>query len=125
MLGNVMIQKLDAQNKLSDEPWKYALRLDDQQFLDQLILQDLDVAMRVRFLEIKVMISNGQNNAVFFGDAHDINEGRAARALLWQWNTLAGKPMHLSENDNVIVTGMGLATTVRFISSKLIFAVRI
>ncbi|MCX6125892.1 MAG: FtsX-like permease family protein [Proteobacteria bacterium] len=108
MLGDVLIQRPDAQHKLIEEPWKFALTADEQVFLDKIVLGDEDVALRVRFLEVKGMISNGQNNAVFFGSAHDLKEGLAARAPLWKWNVLAGKPLHLMDTENVILTGMGL-----------------
>lgn len=108
MLGDIIIQRPDAQHKLVEDPWKYSLTADDQKFLDEFLLRDSEVELRVRFLEIKGMISNGQNNAIFMGSSHDIKEGLGMRTSRWQWNTLAGKPLHLMESDNAVLTGMGL-----------------
>ncbi len=108
MLGEIIIQRQDAQYKLVEDMWAYALTKEEQDFLDQQVLNDPDVDVRVRFLEVKGMISNGKNNAVFIGSANDLKEGMKMRAPLWEWNVLAGKPLHLADNDNVILTGMGL-----------------
>ncbi|MCX6118974.1 MAG: FtsX-like permease family protein [Proteobacteria bacterium] len=108
MLGEVVIQRHDAQYKLIEDTFAYALTKEEQEFLDSLILKDPDVDVRVRFMEIKGMISNGQNNAVFIGTAMDVQEGRKMRGPTWEWNVLAGKPLYLAQDDNVILTGMGL-----------------
>lgn len=108
MLADVLIQHKDAENKLAEDMFLYSLTRDEQEFLDKVVLNDPDVATRVRFLEVKGMISNGRNNAVFVGNSHDIKEGFVARGEHWQWNTIAGKPLHLMPNDNAVLIGMSL-----------------
>lgn len=108
MLGSVLIQKPDAQYKMFEDMWRYALTAEDQTFLENIVLKDPDVKFRVRFLNLQGMISNGRNNAIFMGNAFDLKEGREARAPRWEWNTLAGKPLHLMPDDNVTLLGMGL-----------------
>lgn len=108
MLADVLIQHKDAEKKLVEDQFAYSLTRDEQEFLDTLVLNDPDVVTRVRFLDIKGMISNGRNNAVFIGNSHDIKEGLLARTKEWQWNTIAGKPLHLMPNDNTALIGMTL-----------------
>lgn len=108
MLADVLIQHKDAQEKIAEDLFAYSLTKDEQDFLDKVILADPEVETRVRFLEVKGMISNGHNNAVFIGNSHDVKEGYLARAPNWQWNTIAGKPFHLIANDNAVLIGMAL-----------------
>lgn len=108
MLSDVLIQHKDAQNKIAEDLFAYSLTKDEQEFLDKIVLADPNVETRVRFLEVKGMISNGRNNAVFIGNSHDIKEGYVARAPHWHWNTIAGKPFSLTANDNVVLIGMSL-----------------
>jgi putative ABC transport system permease protein len=108
MLGDLIIQKKDAQHYLVEDTWKYALTKSDQEFIDSYVKQNEDILRRVRMLEVKGMISNGENNAIFIGSSHDIAEGLELRAPLWQWNAVTGKPLHLVESDEYLLMGLGL-----------------
>jgi putative ABC transport system permease protein len=108
MLGDVVIQRRDAQYKLIEDTFAYALTKEEQGVIDEVLQKDPDLDVRVRFLEVKGMISNGTNNAVFIGLGSDVEEGRKMRAPRWEWNVLAGEPMYTAASDQIVVTGMGL-----------------
>lgn len=108
MLADVLIQHKDAENKLVEDQFAYSLTKEEQEYLDKIVLSDPDVVTRVRFLEVKGLISNGRNNAVFVGNAHDLKEGYVARSPHWEWNAIAGKPLAKMDDDNALLMGMTL-----------------
>lgn len=108
MLGEIIIQRKDAQYKLIEDSWKYSLTKDEQIFIEDHIAKRDDVDIWMRFLDVKGMISNGQNTSVFIGVAHDTQAGARMRLPYWNWNTLVGKPLQFGDDDNVILTGLGL-----------------
>jgi putative ABC transport system permease protein len=108
MQGDVLIQRKDAQFKLIEDSFDYALTKPEQDAVEEVLRADQDFDLRVRFLDVKGMVSNGQNNAIFVGGSTDVDEGRKMRGKLWEWNTVAGKPFHESNEENSVLVGTGL-----------------
>lgn len=108
MQGHVVIQRKDAQYKLIEDSFAYAMTKDEQAIIEDLLKNDPDFDLRVRFLEVKGMISNGRNNAIFMGAAVDVPEGRKMREPTWAWNTVAGKPLHETDPNNSVLIGTAL-----------------
>lgn len=108
MQGDVLIQRKDAQYKLIEDSFAYALTKEEQDAVEDVLRSDPDFDLRVRFLDVKGMVANGQNSAIFVGGSTDIQEGRQMRGKLWEWNTVAGKPFHESSEENAVLVGTGL-----------------
>jgi putative ABC transport system permease protein len=108
MQGDILIQRKDAQFKLIEDSFEYALTKPEQDVVEEVIKADPDFDLRVRFLEVKGMVSNGLNNAIFVGGSTDVEEGRKMRGRLWEWNAVAGKPFHESSEENAVLVGTGL-----------------
>ena len=64
MLGEIIVQRHDAQHKLVEDMWAYSMTKEEQNVLDELVLNDRDVDVRVRFLEVKGMISNFSSSGI-------------------------------------------------------------
>ncbi|MCB0362724.1 MAG: hypothetical protein KDD35_08375, partial [Bdellovibrionales bacterium] len=107
MLGDVIIERHDSQYHMTDGDFNYSLSKEEQDFLDDFFEQDHDFLMRTRFLGVLGMVNNGSNHAIFYGSGYDIVEGTKMRGPLWAWNTLAGKPLHLTAPYSALL-GKGL-----------------
>ena len=108
MQGDVLIQHKDAQFKLIEDSFAYSMTKQEQDIVEEVLRNDLNFDLRVRFLEVKGMIANGRNNAIFIGGSTDIEEGRRMRGDLWAWNSVAGKPFHVAQEPNAVLVGTGL-----------------
>lgn len=108
MQGDVIIQRKDAQYKLIEDSFAYSMTKPEQDIVEELLRNDPDFDLRVRFLEVKGMISNGRNNAIFIGASVDVDEGKRMREPTWDWNTVAGKPLHLTDPENSVLIGTAL-----------------
>jgi len=108
MQGHIVIQRKDAQYKLVEDSFAYSMTKQEQDVVEELLKADPDFDLRVRFLEVKGMLANGINNAIFIGAAVDVDEGRRMREPTWAWNTVAGKPLHLVDADNSVLIGTAL-----------------
>lgn len=108
MLGDIVIQKKGASKGIADDLWLYSLDPKEQNFVTKFAAKNPIVQNKVSMLEVKGMISNGTNTAMFMGSSHDVQEGLAVRSPRWQWNTLAGKPLHMQSSDQFILSGLGL-----------------
>lgn len=105
MLGHLLIQKKDAAIYLQEDPWQYSMSHEEQIFLDQFFANDPAFVERVRFLNLSGMINVGDTNAIFSGFGYDIKAGTTMRGKRWSWDTIAGKPLHLSDPQAVILGG--------------------
>jgi len=108
MQGDVLIQRKDAQNKLIEDNFAWAMTKPEQDIIESIIKADPDYDLSVRFLEVKGMISNGINNVIFMGYAADIAEGLKMRQEMWRWNTVAGVPYSEENQSNTVIIGAGL-----------------
>lgn len=112
MLGDLIIQRPDAQHKLIEDNWAYSLDRNDQTFLDDFLAHEPAVVRRVRFLSITGLLTNGRTHQVVVGWGYDIDEGAEMRER-WKWNTLAGEPLHtLPPKTQAFVLGRVLSQLV-------------
>ena len=118
MQGDVLIQRKDAQYKLIEDSFAFALTKDEQDAVETIIRSDPDFDLRVRFLDVKGMISNGVNNAIFIGGSTDVEEGRQMRGDLWSWNAVAGLPFHESKEENAVLVGAGLGKMMDCVATE-------
>lgn len=95
MLGDVLIQRKDAEANMEEDPWLYSLDEKDQAEIESFLKTDPAFLRRVRFLNVTGIASAGGVNAVVMGHGYDLAEGAAVRGERWVWNTVAGKPLHL------------------------------
>lgn len=105
MLGHVLVQRHDAQFKLAEEPFHYSLSAEEQRFVEDFLAHESGVLGRVRFLDVKGIVTNGRNSAVFMGMGYDVKDGVRLRGSRWEWNTVAGKPLHLAPELSVTLGG--------------------
>ncbi len=116
MLGDVIVQKQDADTKGAEDQWAYTMTRDEQQAVDDFIAQDRRVAQRVRFLAIQGMATSGERNAVFVGSGYDISEGGKTRGDRWFWNAMAGSPLDHAKEPSLML-GLGLGKLVGCVSN--------
>ena len=108
MQGDVLIQRKDAQYKLIEDSFAYSMTKPEQDAVGEILRDDPDFDLAVRMLEVKGMVANGENNAIFIGMAYDVSEGLTMRTNLWGWNTVAGVPFHDAGDQNAILLGTGM-----------------
>jgi putative ABC transport system permease protein len=108
MQGHLLIQRKDAQYKLIEDSFAYSMTKSEQDAVEDILHADRDFDLRVRMLEVKGMVANGMNNAIFIGMAYDVTEGLNMRTDLWGWNTVAGIPFHETTDQNAILVGTGM-----------------
>lgn len=108
MLGDVLVQKEGAQEFSAEDPWKYSLDSEQQTFLEDFLAKDPAVVERVRFLNTAGLASVDANNGIFWGFGYDIEAGAKVRGERWLWDVTAGKPLHMSSKQSVILAvGLG------------------
>jgi putative ABC transport system permease protein len=105
MIGHVEIYHRGGLDKISEEPWKYALSIDEQRFVEDAIKGDPSVVTRVRFLELTGMVSSNQHATFARGVGYDVHEGTLVRGEQWGWNAYAGKT--LDESGMLLGKGLG------------------
>jgi putative ABC transport system permease protein len=96
MLGHVVLEKPDTASMSQENPWKYSISKEEQDFIDAFLAQDPAVAQKMRFLSITGLASSGEQSGFFQGLAIDLESGAEIRKPHWEWNTMAGKPVHLA-----------------------------
>lgn len=96
MLGHVVIEKKNVGLHGQEDPWKYSLDRTDQETIEKLLENDPLVEKKMRMLSITGMASAGDQSGLFQGLAFDLQDGAAIRKPHWEWNTIAGIPIHMS-----------------------------
>jgi putative ABC transport system permease protein len=107
MLGQVLVQRKDAQKYSYDDQWQYALGTKEQAWLEEFFHHDPGFRQRVRFLSVAGMVNAGPHSAVFIGLGYDLKEGAEVRGDRWYWNVLAGEPLDRAKEPSIQL-GMGL-----------------
>jgi ABC-type lipoprotein release transport system permease subunit len=98
MLGDIIIESKTADKRLE---------LADQKKIENILDSTPEISPdRVRFLRIDGTISNGESESIFMGLAYDVEAGRKRRAE-WEWNTLAGEPLHAKPNGLILGRNLG------------------
>jgi putative ABC transport system permease protein len=109
MVGHVLVQKTGAGAKIHDDIWQATLDELEQARITPFLEKDARIASFSRFLSITGIGSLGNGKqAVFIGIGHDVGKGRAMRGDKWLWNTVAGRPLEVADQSEVLI-GMGLA----------------
>lgn len=109
MFGDLIVEREGSSTALGrEDPYSYSLSVEDQAFLDAWIAAHRDeVRQRVRFVNIRGLVSAGQGGAIFVGYGYDVEEGAKARGE-WAWDAAAGKPLQESPPASVMVSrGLG------------------
>lgn len=75
MLGQLIIQKKDAQYRLAEDQWAYSLGKAEQDFVDNFLQSQPNFKSRIKFLSVTGMISTPAHNAVMVGIGHDLKRG--------------------------------------------------
>ena len=116
MLGQLIIERQKEHSASFDNEWINMLDESEMRRIDEILLSDPDILVRVRFLAIKGVIHAAGNSPYFIGYGYDVAEGATARGTLWKWNTFAGSPLHLFSANNAVVLGgqMGLALSCTY-----------
>jgi len=110
MYGDVLFENRDATSLAGRrEPRTYALHSSDQAVLSDLFKRHAaDIEQSARHLYFQGMVNIGSASKVFIGRATEPNEAAAMRAQ-WDWNTLYGKPLHVSRDPQALLLGQHLA----------------
>ncbi len=107
MLGQLVIQKVGANEATADDQWRYSITKEEQDFIEGFLHNDPDFLRRVRFLYMVGMVNAGPYNTVFTSYAIDVKEGGEVRGDRWYWYTLAGEPLDQIKEPSISL-GMGL-----------------
>jgi putative ABC transport system permease protein len=102
-LGDVVVQRTGAFTAAwRDDPVAYSLGPDAQAFVDAWLDRRAgDVAARARFLHFRGVASTGRAATLVQGWGSD-PEGMAALRRDWAWNTVAGRPLHLTGPESAV-----------------------
>lgn len=104
MLGDMVIQKKGAAEKLREDVWKWSLDEREQSVVDAFLRQEASrVESRVRFLEMSGLVSNGAQSTIFVGYGLDVAEGRTMRGTNWEWNVVTGRPLAKGDTTGVVM----------------------
>ena len=104
MLGDLVVQKKGAAEKLREDVWKWSLDEKEQAVVDGfLAAEGSRVRSRVRFLEMSGLVSNGRRSTIFVGYGLDVGEGRTMRGENWEWNVVTGRPLAQGDSASVVM----------------------
>lgn len=111
MLGHLIVEKPLLRKKEGlAEPGKYAIFPGQQEKIEDFINRHSDlIKTRVRFLDFKGMISNGNQSTILLGRGADVAEGVKVRGEKWAWNATFGLPLYLSKDESPVLIGQGLS----------------
>jgi len=111
MLGHLIVEKPSLRQKEGlAEPEKHALFPEQQELLEAFIQKHPDlIKTRVRFLDFKGMISNGNQSTILLGRGADVAEGVKVRGENWAWNATFGVPLYVSKEASPVLIGQGLS----------------
>ncbi len=108
MVAHVVIERIGAKEHIFEDLWGYAMTKEEQEAIAGLLKTDERVKVAMRYLLITGLVSNGRNSTLFIGSGLEETEGVKIRGEKWAWNTIAGKPLYLSETPGLLM-GAGLA----------------
>lgn len=103
MFGHVQLQKKGARVHHFEDPWFYTLNKQEQELALGYLKMDSRVVASNRYLVSSGYLSNGASSSIFIGSGYDITEGTLFRGDKWQWDTIAGKPLFLADDDSIIL----------------------
>lgn len=111
MLGHLIVEKPSLRKKEGlAEPGKYAIFPDQQEKIEEFINKHPDlIKTRVRFLDFKGMISNGNQSTILLGRGADVAEGVKVRGENWAWNATFGVPLYMAKEESPALIGQGLS----------------
>lgn len=111
MLGHLIVEKPSLRQKEGlAEPGKHAIFPDEQEKIEEFIKKYPDlIKTRVRFLDFKGMISNGNQSTILLGRGLDVAEGVKVRGRNWEWNATFGVPLHMAKEESPAIIGQGLS----------------
>lgn len=114
MYGNLIVENKDAQSNAARlEPEKYHVTKEEQDLIQGFLDKHRDqVKTRVRFLSAAGTVTNGRNSYLFAAVGYDLKEGAVMREPHWVWDTLYGKPLHLSQDPSAVTLGQSLGYLV-------------
>jgi putative ABC transport system permease protein len=125
MMGTLLIEGRGASAVLTGERGDedpIHLREPEQAFLEEyLAARRDDVVHRVRSLFIDGIVTDGRSSTLFSGWGYDPVEGAAVRRR-YAWDAWAGKPLHVSPPDSVLLArGLGRLLGCAASSSEPVF----
>ena len=108
MFGDLFIERRGASSSEGrQDPIAYLLDRRAQAVVDDFLRGHAgEVAGTVRNLYASGLASTGRTGVVFFARGFDVDAGVRMRGS-WAWNTVAGRPLHLTGPESVLV-GRGL-----------------
>lgn len=107
MYGDVLIHRDDAfQSGLWDDG-SHQMSPVQQRELEALLAEAGRTDIYVRFLNVFGLASNGSTTTTFTGYGYDWESGRKMRQPIWEWNTLAGRPLGASTDAIALGRGLG------------------
>ncbi|MGZ3695350.1 MAG: ABC transporter permease [Bdellovibrionota bacterium] len=112
MIGHVIIEKEGTNAHFFEDPWLYTLSEEEQLKIHSWLASDTRIQAYSKYLVISGLLSNGKSNAVFVAGGIETDKGLQMRGEKWAWNTLAGKPLHLTSEDSMLL-GRGMAQIMK------------
>jgi putative ABC transport system permease protein len=108
MFGDLFIERRGASTSEGrQDPIAYLMDRRAQDLVDQFLRSHAgEVTSTVRNLFSSGLASTGRAGVVFFARGFDVDAGVHMRGP-WAWNTVAGRPLHLTVPDSILV-GEGL-----------------
>ena len=105
IIENPLINTTEGKSHSED----FLITKEEQDKIDEFLKEKAsDVSVRVRFLPVTGMVTNGKNSFIFIAMGYDVHEGALMRAPMWTWETLYGKPLHVAQDPQGVVLGQSL-----------------
>jgi putative ABC transport system permease protein len=125
MLGHLIFEsKTTAQDDSLMAFWTNLLSAADQGAIQEILEKYAgDVESHTRFLNFQGVLNNGLASKIFIGRAFDVENGRKMRAN-WEWDTLYGKPLHLSDSESSVLLGQTLADQMGCAPAQKVYSLK-
>lgn len=111
MNGDVIVEDARlASSEARSGSWKYLVSTEEQNTLSEIVAKShYPIKTTARFLTLSGIVSNGKNDALIYGLGMDIEPAKIIRGPKWEWNVVAGVPLHTDGTLPTVVLGQGLA----------------
>jgi len=107
--GHLMIESPLAEGTTQEDAAKALLPRPTQESIESILRADPRIRVYARLLEISGMVNNGRTNAIFAGLGEDVEQIRAIKGPLYEYDVVAGQPLWMSRGQSALIIGQELA----------------
>ena len=112
MVGDVIFQVVQTEKERQLSQWKYPMGAREQKFIEQFLAADPAVVTYIKRLNFTGYLNYENSTSFFLAQSFDVPQDAKVRGEKWAFDTIAGLPLHLSQEPSPLLLGSSLAKLI-------------